>query len=1211
LHHPFNNNYQHLIVIMKKKFLLLFVAAFAVCGISSAQENSAKKYTAYMVADAHLDTQWNWDVQTTIKNYVWNTLYQNLYLLKTYPHYVFNFEGGIKYAWMKEYYPTQYQELKKYITNGRWHLAGSSWDANETVICSPEAWIRNILLGQTFYRSEFGTEGTDIFLPDCFGFGYDLPTLAAHCSLIGFSTQKLGWRSHAFFPDGRRYPFTIGLWKGIDGSAIMLTHGFGYGDRWKDEDLSQSKTLLKEIGEGSLGKVYRYYGTGDMGGSPDLASVRSIEKGIKGDGPIRIISATSDQLYKDYLPYDKHPELPVFDGELTMDVHGTGCYTSQAAMKYYNRQNELLGDAAERAAVTADWLGTTAYPTKTMTESWRRFIWNQFHDDITGTSIPRAYEFAWNDELLSLKQFAQVLTSSVNGIASRLNTQVSGTPVILYNTEAFNMNDIASITLPEMKGSYKVTDAKGKEVTSQVVTDTKGKPHLLVDASVPATGYAVYSVKAGSKNASRNSVNGNSIENSVYKVTVDAKGDVSSIVDKRCQKELVASGKSIRLVVFNDCKSYSWPAWEILKETIDKTPVGIDEKVSVKLIDNGPLCKSLLISKSYGKTSINQYIRLYEGSRADRIDFCNEVDWQSMNSLLKAEFPLSVSNEKATYDLGLGSIQRGNNKETAYEVYSHEWADLTSGDDSYGVTILNNCKYGWDKPDNNTLRMSLLYTPKTDRGFSYQSRQDLGYHTFTYSIVGHSGALDKSAAVDKAAILNNPIRAFVSPKHNGDLGREFSFVSSDNRNVIVRALKKAEVSDEYVVRVYENAGKSEQTAHLTFAGTIEKAVEADGTEKEIAPATFAGNKLDVTIKPFSVKTYKIVLKGESKKTIDTQSIELPFDRKCFSFNEFRGEGNFEGGYTYAAELLPDEGITLDNIPFKFGEKDAANGVTCKGNVIKLPAGNKYNRIYFLAASTSSDQAAAFTLGKVTKEVNVPYYTGFIGQWGHEGHTKGFLKDAEVAYVGTHRHSGQGDKPYEFTYMFKFGFQIAKGITEIKLPDNDKVVIFSATLASEGNSVETATPLFGTNNKDNGANSKTVEKTNLLKGAKIIACSGHVNEKEAAENTIDGDETTKWCDTSASPNYVDYDLGEAKTVSAWKVVNAGSEDDSYVTRSCLLQGRNTPTEEWKTLDMFEDNHDNVVEHSFNAVTVRYVRLYVISPTQERTGGAARIYELKLY
>ena len=106
-----------------------------------------------------------------------------------------------------------------------------------------------------------------------------------------------------------------------------------------------------------------------------------------------MISATSDQLFKDYFPYDKHPELPIFNGELLMDVHGTGCYTSQAAMKLYNRQNELLGDAAERAALAADWLGVADYPGNSLTESWKRFIFHQFHDDLTGTSIPRAYEF--------------------------------------------------------------------------------------------------------------------------------------------------------------------------------------------------------------------------------------------------------------------------------------------------------------------------------------------------------------------------------------------------------------------------------------------------------------------------------------------------------------------------------------------------------------------------------------------------------------------------------------------------------------------------------------------------------------------------------------------------------------------------------------------------------------------------------------------------
>ena len=306
---------------MRNKLFITLFAALFICGSIFAQNTGPKKYTAYMVADAHLDTQWNWDVQTTIKHYVWNTLYQNLFLLKKYPNYIFNFEGGVKYAWMKEYYPDQYQELKKYIANGRWHLAGSSWDANETLICSPESFLRNILLGQTFYREEFGAESTDIFLPDCFGFGYDLPTLAAHCGLIGFSSQKLGWRNHPFFADGRRFPFTIGLWQGIDGSRIMMTHGFGYGQSWDDEDLSSNKMLLGDISQSPLNEVYRYYGTGDRGGSPDITSVRAIEKGIKGGGPIEIISATSDQMYKHYLPFDNHPELPVYDGELLMDVH--------------------------------------------------------------------------------------------------------------------------------------------------------------------------------------------------------------------------------------------------------------------------------------------------------------------------------------------------------------------------------------------------------------------------------------------------------------------------------------------------------------------------------------------------------------------------------------------------------------------------------------------------------------------------------------------------------------------------------------------------------------------------------------------------------------------------------------------------------------------------------------------------------------------------
>ena len=173
---------------INRKLFAFVLAASLIPGATIAQTEKSEKPKAYVVSNAHLDTQWNWDIQTTIREYVWNTINQNLFLLKKYPNYIFNFEGGVKYSWMKEYYPKQYEELKQYIKDGRWHITGSSWDANDVLVPSSESLIRNIMLGQTYYRNEFGTEGTDIFLPDCFGFGWTLPTIASHCgpNCIGF-----------------------------------------------------------------------------------------------------------------------------------------------------------------------------------------------------------------------------------------------------------------------------------------------------------------------------------------------------------------------------------------------------------------------------------------------------------------------------------------------------------------------------------------------------------------------------------------------------------------------------------------------------------------------------------------------------------------------------------------------------------------------------------------------------------------------------------------------------------------------------------------------------------------------------------------------------------------------------------------------------------------------------------------------------------------
>jgi len=1222
---------------------------------AQAQTQTSVKPKVYAVSDAHFDSQWNWDVQTSIRDYVSKTLDQNLFLLARYPDYIFNFEGGVKYAWMKEYYPDQYEMVRKYVKEGRWHVTGSTWDAADANLPSPESFTRNILYGQQFFQREFGVRSTDIFLPDCFGFGWTLPTVAANAGLIGFSTQKLQWRSKPFYGNSK-IPFEIGLWEGIDGSKIMLVaDAHNYTTRWQDTDLSQNENLVKMAQASPLKTVYHYYGTGDTGGAPTIESVRAVEKGLKGDGPIQIISATSDQLYKDYLPYDKHPELPLYKGELLMDVHGTGCYTSEAAMKMYNRSNELLADAAERTAVVADWLGAQKYPTETFTEAWRRFIWHQFHDDLTGTSIPRAYEFSWNDELLSQKQFAQIWTSSVGAVARALNTQTSGTPLILENPVAKTVKNAVEITVANPRGAKDFTayNEKGAAVPTQTLDAKDGKATLLVAAELPSVSFSVYDLRAGKPKASKAlKAAARSLENSVYRLTVNDYGDVTSIIDKRTDKELVQSGKAVRLALFTENESFSWPAWEVLKKTIDQTPQSITDDVKITVAENGPVRAALCIEKKYGESVFRQYIRLTDGAQDDRIDFYNEIDWQSTNSLLKAEFPLSVANEQATYDLGVGSVKRGINTETAYEVYAHYWADQTAADGSYGVSVLNNAKYGWDKPDANTIRLTLLHTPKTQRGYTYQDKQDFGYHTFTYSIVGHQGALNETETVAKAEALNQTFKACIATdKHKGTLGKQFSFLTADNDAVIVKALKKAEDADAYIVRVYETAGKKASDFNLTFASEILEAKELNSVEDVKGNAKYSGSSLTGNITPFSMRTYSVRLKQPAAPLTAPRSlpIDLDYKLKAASFNAFRNEVNIDNkGYSYAAELLP-ETLEIKGITYKLGDPAAPNAIKCKGDTIILPQDGTFNRLYLLAASTYNDQKVEFLIDGKPVELYVPYYSGFAGQWRHTGHTEGFLKPADVAFIGTHRHSSieRKDMPYEYTYLFSFPIDIPKTAKQLILTDNSRILLFAATLAQTSNEAVTpATALVTSMLKPEDLADSLAFHRNLLTGKTITAMSGEFTQQQGqgqgqrrgyggfgggqggggkATAAIDNDFETSWTDMNSETDvkYLEFDLGKTETLSGWNVFHgyrftprqgsnapANRNSMNFIAKDYRIEVRNQPTEAWKTVDEVTDNEAEETDRRLTqAVQARYVR-FAVTKTEMNNNGV-RISEINVY
>ena len=737
-----------------------------------------------------------------------------------------------------------------------------------------------------------------------------------------------------------------------------------------------------------------------------------------------------------------------------MDVHAGGCYTSQGAMKYYNRRNEELLGAAERAAVAADWLGAKPYDRAKLNEVWQRVLWHQFHDDLTGTSIADAYRYSWNDELISLQQATEVMTAAVGALSHSLDTRVKGTPVVVYNPVTYDLRDLveAEVPLDARAKGVAVYAPSGRRVAAQILSREGDRARILFAADVKAAGYAVYDVRPASGVAKSSALKASerTLENRIYRVELDANGDIRSIRDKRAGRELVAEGKAFRMAVFEGNPSNRYPAWEIMKETMDKPGRPIDGDVRISIAEQGPVRATLKVERSYGPSKFVQYVSLTDGGDDDRIDVRNTVDWSSRDVLLKAEFPCAVANAKAAYDLGLGFIERGNNTETAYEVPAQKWVDLTDADGSYGVTILNDCKYGWDKPADNTLRLTLLHTPSTEKRYAHQRTLDHGVHHYTYSIVGHTGARTEDALVAGEA-LNMPLVAFVAPKHAGHLGRTFSMLAASTPQIGVRALKAAEDGDGYIVRCYETTGNPVEGARITFPAAIVSAEECNGIEERIGDAAFEGRSLVVSAGKFAPKTYRVRLAEPAVRStlaIDNAPVKLDYDITAYTTDEFFTYYTIDKALgSFAAELIPAT-VECDGVTFAMGEANTDDAVLCNGQTVALPADRTYTKLYVLASAVEEPRTAEFRVGDRTYEAEVPLWKGFYGQWGWYGNSEGFMQRAKIGYLGTHRHQTDlGNVPYGFSYMYLLTFDIPEGATTVTLPRDKKVLVYAMTASN--------------------------------------------------------------------------------------------------------------------------------------------------------------------
>jgi alpha-mannosidase len=743
----------------------------------------------------------------------------------------------------------------------------------------------------------------------------------------------------------------------------------------------------------------------------------------------------------------------------------------------------LLAQSAENLAVIADWTGASPYPFEKLNRAWNLVLGSQFHDILPGTSIPKAYEYAWNDEFVAANGFANVLENSVRELSAFMNTQAKGRSIVVYNALEQAREDIVSIQVAYSKlpKQVQVFNGKGVEVPTQELERTENGIKLIFLAKVPATGMAVYEIRevAQAKTLAQPlKVSANSLENEFYKVELNSKGDIQSIYDKLAAKELLAKPAGL---VFLEESPKEWPAWNMDWEDRQNPPLGrLDENVSMQIVENGPMRVAIEVKREGRNSKIKQVISLALGEPGKRLEVANILDWQSKGVSLKADFPLAVSNELATYNIGVGAIERGTNTSNKFEVPSKLWFDLTDKEGGYGITILEDCKYGSDKPSENNLRLTLLYSPENEKWFPVQQTQDWGVHEFRYGIYGHKNSWQEANSALQGKTFNQALLAFEVPKHKGKWNKEKSFLSVSHDEVGVMAFKKMENEDYYMVRLNELSGKDITTSSVAFAGDIADAYEVDGQENRIGDAQFANNQLNFELSHFTIRSFAVKFKAASVSSTHNQaSINLPFNTDVITHDKNRSDGEFAHRRSLPSEMLPDV-IVSEGIKFTMGSKEdeAKNAVECKGQEISLPQG-KFTSMYILAAANEDTKGEVFVDGK-SYSLNVQDWSGFIGQhynrlfeWDNKtlrGIDKPYLKNDNIAWFATHRHFKypSQNEAYQFSYLFKYELAIPAGAKSIILPDNNKIKIMAITLAEDTESVTPLQPLFDEFTDKNGA-----------------------------------------------------------------------------------------------------------------------------------------------
>lgn len=821
--------------------------------------------TIHLVCNAHLDPVWLWEWDEGAAE-VLSTFRIAVSFCEKFEGFIFNHNEAILYKWVEEYDPELFERIRKQVIKGNWHIMGGWYLQPDCNMPSGESLVRQILLGRNYFKEKFNVKPTTAINFDPFG----------HTRGLVQILKKSGYDSYVVCrPEERHCPLPSDdfSWIGYDDSEIAVHRAEGYNSQRGQACGKVEKWLEKNSGK-ETGLIL--WGIGNHGGGPSKVDLMDLNDLMEKYKEKHIIHSIPEAYFIDMKA--KRSVIPRYSRDL--NPWAVGCYTSQIRIKQKHRllENELF--MTEKMISNACLHGLMSYPGEKLLDVSYDLAMGEFHDILPGSSIQSVEESSLRIMDHGLEIISKLKTKSFFALAKEQEKAKEGEiPIFIYNPHPFKIDGIfeCEFNLPDInwekhfsiphvfQGETEIPSQVEKECSNLNVDWRKRVifEAVLEPSQINRFNCRIEIIPERSDSQITQSDESIIVKTADLHVVINCK---TGLIDKFESKGVDYLEKnSFQAMVLNDDDD-SWGSYvhefsevdgtfELMSREKAAQFSGIERNApeSVRVIEDGDVRTVIEALYSYGDSFICQTFKIPK--RGTEMQVQIRVFWNEKKKLLKLSVPSVFKDSRYLGQVAYGAEELPGD---GTEVVAQKWTAIISDKENAALTFANDGVYG-SSFCNGELRITLLRSPayasmninggmeiKVDR---FIPRIDQGERLFNFwfNAGKASNRLDR---IDRDALVKNEKPYGLSLFTNGHGTPPNSLIILDDNAVQMTVFKKAERSEDYIIRLFEPTGKSRSTTlSIPFYQICQK----------------------IHIGKFEIKTFKLDIKNG--KLIETNLME--------------------------------------------------------------------------------------------------------------------------------------------------------------------------------------------------------------------------------------------------------------------------------------------------------------------------------------------------